>query len=72
MEKKFNLKDGEDYIELKNLVKILDYVQSGGEAKMFIQSGEVQVNDEVEIRRGKKLRAGDIVQIDNDLITIFK
>jgi ribosome-associated protein len=53
-----------DYIELKNLLKLVNLVQSGGEAKIRIQSGEAQVNGEIETRRGKKLYAGDIVIFD--------
>jgi len=53
--------EGREYIELKNLMKLASLVNSGGEVKMYCQNGEVLVNGEVETRRGKKLRAGDIV-----------
>ena len=48
-------------IELDRFLKLALVVQSGGEAKMLIRSGEVQVNGTVETRRGRKLRPGDIV-----------
>ncbi len=70
MEKSFTLKEGESFVELKNLLKILNYVNSGGEAKMMVLDGEVQVNKEVELRRGRKLRPGDLVQIMGDSIKI--
>jgi ribosome-associated protein len=38
-------------------------VQTGGEAKVLIQSGDVQVNGAVELRRGRKLVGGDTVQV---------
>ncbi len=54
-----------EYITLGQLLKVLDLVPTGGQAKMVIQSGEVKVNGEVEIRRGKKLHPGDTVEIWN-------
>ncbi|NOZ92507.1 S4 domain-containing protein YaaA [bacterium 3DAC] len=54
-----------EYITLGQLLKVLDLVPTGGQAKMVIQSGEVKVNGEVETRRGRKLRPGDIVEIWN-------
>ena len=71
MTKEFKLK-GYEFIELKNLLKILDYVNSGGEAKFFIQEGNVVVNGEEELRRGKKLREGDTVEVLGDKILISK
>ncbi len=53
-----------DYIKLDQFLKREGIVQTGGEAKIRIQEGEVIVNEEVETRRGKKLRTGDQVTID--------
>lgn len=53
--------EGREYIELKNLMKLASLVNSGGEVKMYCQNGEVSVNDEIETRRGRKLRVGDII-----------
>jgi ribosome-associated protein len=36
---------------------------SGGEAKHLIQAGKVEVNGEIELKRGKTLKAGDIVSL---------
>lgn len=52
-----------DHITLDALLKATGLASSGGEAKVFITEGRVQVNGEVEIRRGRKLRAGDEVQL---------
>lgn len=61
----FNLKTSETYIELNNLLKVLSWVSSGGEAKMNIKEGQVLVNGEVELQVRKKIRAGDLVKMDN-------
>ena len=39
---------------------------SGGEAKVLVQTGEVRVNGEVETRRGRKLKEGDIVEVRDE------
>lgn len=56
----FKLAD-HDFIELNKLLKIQNWVASGGEAKQVIDQGKVLVNGEVETRRRKKLVAGDEV-----------
>ena len=50
-----------EFIKLQDFLKFADAVPSGGMAKTFIQNGEVTVNGEVELRRGKKLHPGDVV-----------
>ncbi len=49
------------FIKLDQFLKWKGIAQTGGEAKLMIQNGEVCVNGEVETRRGKKLRTGDRV-----------
>ena len=44
-----------EFIKLDQLLKATDIVSSGGEAKAFIQNGNVLVNGSVETRRGKKI-----------------
>ncbi|MCR9202498.1 MAG: RNA-binding S4 domain-containing protein [Planctomycetaceae bacterium] len=51
----------EETIKLDQFLKLANLVSTGGEAKMLIQGGEVFVNNEVETRRGRKLRNGDTV-----------
>lgn len=58
-----------DYIELNTIIKLLNFATSGGEAKMFIRSGKVIVNGIVETRNGKKLRKGDIIEIQGKKYT---
>ena len=50
-----------DFIKLDQFLKLMGVVQSGGEAKIVIQNGEVEVNGEIEFRRGRKLVMGDRV-----------
>lgn len=58
---KFTLKAGEDYIELKNLIKLLGWADTGGEAHVRIDNQEIKVNGVLETQRRKKIRKGDIV-----------
>ena len=48
-----------EFIKLQDAMKLANLVESGGEAKLLIQDGEVLVNGEVCTMRGKKLRPGD-------------
>lgn len=45
------------------MLKILGICPTGGIAKVLIQAGEVRVNGSVEMRRGRKLRPGDVVDV---------
>jgi len=53
-----------EFIKLDSFLKAVDAVCSGGEAKIIISEGMVRVNGEVELRRGRKLRPGDQVELD--------
>ena len=48
---------------LGQALKAANAAGSGGEAKVLIQGGEVRVNGEVETRRGRKLKKGDVVEV---------
>ena len=52
-----------DHITLDALLKAAGLASSGGDAKTLIQQGGVCVNGEVDLRRGRKLRAGDQVSV---------
>lgn len=62
--------EGGEYIKLDQFLKVQRLVQSGGEAKVRIQAGEVRVNGEVETRRGRKLRQGDVVLFDGEGLVV--
>ena len=51
-------------LRLDQFLKLRGIADTGGQAKLLIQSGEVQVNGEVETRRRHKLVVGDVVQVD--------
>ncbi len=51
-------------LRLDQFLKLSGIAESGGRAKLLIQSGEVQVNGEVETRRRRKLVVGDVVEVD--------
>lgn len=52
-----------EFITLGQLLKMTDAISSGGMAKWFLQENQVYVNGEIDDRRGRKLRDGDIVNI---------
>jgi ribosome-associated protein len=52
-----------EFITLDALLKASGLAGSGGAAKLVIAEGGVRVNGEVELRRGRKLRAGDEVAL---------
>jgi len=53
----------QEYITLGQLLKNIDIINSGGEAKLFLQNNDVLVNGEKENRRGRKLYHNDKVQV---------
>ena len=59
-----------EYIKLQDLLKFAAAVQTGGEAKMVIQEGEVTVNGEVCAMRGRKIRPGDDVSFNGQHYTV--
>lgn len=65
----FTLK--EDYIELYKLLKVLDLVDSGAQAKQLVADGHVRRNGEVELRKRAKILAGEIIEIADVSITVL-
>jgi ribosome-associated protein len=62
----------EEYIKLDQLLKLSGISSSGAQAKHLVLDGKVLVNHEVEIRRGKKIRNGDIVEIEGEETLIIR
>jgi len=62
--------NGQEFIELMKLLKYEGLVDTGSDAKMFIDNGDVFVNGKQEFRRRNKLRAGDKVEFEGQTITI--
>ena len=57
---------------LQNFLKLLDFTSTGGQAKYFLAEHEVKVNEEKETRRGRKLYAGDKVEVDKQEFLLTK
>lgn len=64
------LAEGEEFIRLDNVLKLAGLTETGGQAKIVIQNGEVTLNGEVCTMRGKKLRKGDIAVFDNTSVEV--
>ena len=67
--KTFDL-EGHEFIALNQLLKMMGLVETGGEANLRIDDGEVLVNDAIELQRRKKLRSGDKVFFHDQEIII--
>lgn len=59
------------YIELNQLLKLTGICQSGGAGKLRVAAGEVSVDGQVELRKTCKIRAGQVVRVDNRLIRVL-
>ena len=55
-----------EFIKLDALLKVAGVADSGGQAKQLIKEGLVSVNGESATRRGKKIRPGDVAEVDSE------
>ncbi|MBE6859752.1 MAG: RNA-binding S4 domain-containing protein [Ruminococcus sp.] len=62
--KKIEVNITTEFIKLDSLLKFSGLVDTGGAAKELVQNGDVSVNGEVCTMRGKKIRSGDVVAVD--------
>ncbi|RMI34148.1 RNA-binding S4 domain-containing protein [Nocardia stercoris] len=60
----------DDVIRLGQFLKLANLIDSGAEAKTVVAAGLVRVNDEVELRRGRQLHAGDVVALAGHLARV--
>lgn len=67
-----NIREEDEFIKLGQALKKAGLVGSGVEAKIVIQDGEVTLNGEVEVQRGKKLYDGDVVSFHGETLKIVK
>lgn len=65
-----HIKINTEFIRLDALLKFAGLVETGGEAKLSIQNGEVTVNGEVCTMRGKKLHPGDRAELDGAALVV--
>ncbi len=54
----------DESIRLGQFLKLANLVESGAEAKPLIAEGLVRVNGEVDTRRGRQLKLGDVVELN--------
>ena len=65
-----HIKINTEYIKLDAFLKFAGAVETGGEAKLAIQGGEVRVNGEPCAMRGRKLRPGDRAELDGRIYLV--
>lgn len=66
----FELED--DYIELFKLLKVTGVAESGAQAKMLIDEGNVKRNGEVELRKRAKIVLGEKIKVGEEEIEVIK
>ncbi|MDR1773360.1 MAG: RNA-binding S4 domain-containing protein [Clostridioides sp.] len=67
-----DVKINSDFIKLDQFLKLSNITSTGGHSKLLIKEGLVKVNGEIEMRRGKKLVHGDIVEIEDEKLRVLK
>lgn len=70
--KQISIREQDEFIKLGQALKKADLVSSGVEAKIVIQDGQVTVNGETELQRGKKLYDGDVFSYDGETVKVVK
>jgi len=69
--REFSLKDGVEFIALCDLLKAINMVETGGEAKHRIANGEVKVQGEIDTRKRRKVRRGEVVEFESHSIKVI-
>ena len=62
--------EGREYIQLNDLLKITGLCNSGGQAKLLIDQGLVKVDGQIETRKRCKVRKGQVVEFEGQVITV--
>ena len=60
----------DESIRLGQLLKLASLIEVGGDAKVVLADGLVQVNGEVETRRGRQVRPGDAVEFGGQSVRV--
>jgi ribosome-associated protein len=68
MERAIQIRD--ETIRLGQLLKLVGIIDSGSEAKEFLASQQVLVNNEPETRRGRQLRRGDTIRVGEQQLKV--
>lgn len=61
-----------DYIKLQQALKLTGVISQGSDVKVLIQEGLIKVNGSIEYQRGKKLKQGDIIEIEGNTFRIVR
>ena len=67
-----NIRETDEFIKLGQALKKAGLVETGVDAKFFIQDGQGTLNGQTELQRGKKLYNGDVVCFNGETIQIVK
>lgn len=70
MDKKV-IKINTEFIKLQDLLKYSGLCETGGQAKIYIQNGDVYVNGEVCTMRGKKMRTKDVARLGDSEVEVL-
>ena len=70
--KQISIREQDEFIKLGQALKKANLVSSGVEATIVIQDGQVTVNGETELQRGKKLHDGDVFSYDGETVKVVK
>lgn len=68
--KSFTIKQGEEYIELIKLLKVLNIAESGALAQILVSNGDIKRNNVVELRKRSKIRRGETIEVLGQVINI--
>lgn len=60
-----------DYIPMIQLLKAAHLVQTGGEAQIVVEEGEVKYNGQVDYRKRLKVKQGDLVEFRGEQIKVI-
>lgn len=67
-----SIRENDEFIKLGQAMKKAGLVDSGVDAKMVILDGQVTVNGQTELQRGKKLHDGDVFSYNGETVKIVK
>jgi len=72
MEKTSEVKITTEYITLGQFLKFVSLIDEGWQAKFYLQENDVLVDGEVETRRGRKLRGGEVVEAEGKRFVVTR
>ena len=71
MKRKERIGINTEFIKLDNLLKLSGAAETGGQAKLMVQNGEVMLNGEICQMRNKKIRNGDVAETSDMIIEAY-